>query len=155
MQKNAYPFCGTIIHKEDLPNYQVSYRWHLTNPVHFNRRIKVTLESGHANHLRDDWNTTAYWYQALPGPPLEILLVEERIPRKPQFPPSNDVPEPDVTMLSAEKQALVKQRDERMEAFVKDHNEWLERRAHDSQERACNNVEICKDIRHRFLQGLK
>jgi len=26
MQKNAYQFCGTIIHEEDVPNYQVSYR---------------------------------------------------------------------------------------------------------------------------------
>jgi hypothetical protein len=49
---------------------------------------------------------------------------------------------------------MVKQRDERMEAFVQDRNEWLARRARDSQARARTNVEICKDIRQRFLEGL-
>ncbi|GLA64436.1 hypothetical protein AtubIFM55763_008472 [Aspergillus tubingensis] len=52
MQKTVYPFCGTFILEEDVPNYQVSYRWHLTNPVRFNKKIKVILESGHANDLR-------------------------------------------------------------------------------------------------------
>ncbi|PGH35836.1 hypothetical protein GX50_01294 [[Emmonsia] crescens] len=79
MQKNAYPFCGTTIHEEDVPNYQVSYRWHLADPVHFSKKINVTP----------------------------------------------------------------------------DRNEWLERRAQDSRERARNNVEICKDIRRRFLESLK
>lgn len=82
MQKNAYPFCGSIIHEDDLPNNQVSYRFHLADPVRFNKRIKVTLESGHANHLRDDWSTTAYWYQTLPGPKLTILPVEHNVYRE-------------------------------------------------------------------------
>jgi hypothetical protein len=56
--------------------------------------------------------------------------------------------------MSAEKHAMVKQRDERMEEFVKDRDEWLARRARDFQERARNNVDICKDIRARFLQDL-
>ncbi|KAK9481946.1 hypothetical protein V1527DRAFT_522355 [Lipomyces starkeyi] len=87
MQKNQFRFCGTIIHEEDVPNYQVSYRWQLPDPVRFNKKIKVTTESGHANHLRDDWSTTAYWYQTLPGPKLDILPVEQRLPRRPEFPP--------------------------------------------------------------------
>lgn len=59
MQKNSFPFAGTIVHEGEMPHYQVSYRWHLPDPVRFNRRIKVTMEYGHANHLSDDWSTTA------------------------------------------------------------------------------------------------
>ncbi|KAL4863631.1 hypothetical protein BDV12DRAFT_206337 [Aspergillus spectabilis] len=144
MQKNAYPFCGTIIHEEDVPNYQVSYRWHLADPVRFSKKIKVTLESGHANHLRDDWSTTAYWYQTLPGPKLEILPVAQRLPRKPEFPPASDC---------GEREKLV-QHQERYRAFVEDRNQWLARRARDSKERALSNVEICRNIRTRFLESL-
>lgn len=59
MQKNAFPFTGSIIHEGEMPPYQVSYRWHLPDPVRFNTRIKVTMEHGHANHLSDDWSSTA------------------------------------------------------------------------------------------------
>lgn len=40
------------------------------------------MEHGHANHLSDDWSTTAYWYQTLPTKPFGIQSVEERIPLK-------------------------------------------------------------------------
>lgn len=59
MQNNAFPFAGTILHEKEMPPYQVSYRWHLPDPVRFNTKIKVTMEHGHANHLSDDWSTTA------------------------------------------------------------------------------------------------
>lgn len=59
MQKTAYPFCGPIIHEENVPNYKVSYRWHLTDPVRFNKKIKVILESGHANNLRVTMSSSA------------------------------------------------------------------------------------------------
>jgi hypothetical protein len=155
MQKNAYPFCGTIIHEDDVPNTQVSYRWHLADPVRFSKRIKVTLETGHANHLRDDWSTTAYWYQTLPGPKLEILPVEERLPRRPAV---AEVPEPteeELAALSADKKEKLRQHRERYDAFVMDRNEWLARRAKESKERALSNVRICEDIRQRFLNSLK
>ncbi|KAH8805313.1 hypothetical protein F5884DRAFT_798966 [Xylogone sp. PMI_703] len=154
MQKNAYPFAGTIIHEEDVPGYQVSYRWHLPDPVRFNKKIKVTLEHGHANHLSDDWSTTAYWYQTLPGPKLDILPVEQRLPRRPQLEqPQREVPQ-HVRKLTALQREHIKQREERMEAFVTDRNKWLNRRAEASQERAINNVKIAKDVRSRFLKSL-
>ena len=82
MQTNAFPMCGTILHESDMPGYQVSYRFHLTDPVHFSKRIKVTLEHGHGNHLSDDWASTAYWYQALPTKPFDIAPVADRIPTR-------------------------------------------------------------------------
>jgi len=155
MQKNAYPFAGTIIHEEDVPNHQVSYRWHLPDPVRFNKKIRVTLETGHANHLRDDWSTTAYWYQTLPGPKLDILPVAQRIPRKPEFPAGDRPENPNVQVMDPTKKAMVEQRQDRMEAFVKDRNEWLARRAADSKTRAKENIEFAKDVRKRFLDGLE
>jgi hypothetical protein len=63
MQKNAFPFYGSIIHENDVPGCQISYRFHITDPVRFNKSIKVTMEHGHANHLSDDWSSTAYCHQ--------------------------------------------------------------------------------------------
>ncbi|KAH7388950.1 hypothetical protein BKA64DRAFT_580535 [Cadophora sp. MPI-SDFR-AT-0126] len=156
MQKNAYPFCGTIIHEEDVPGYQVSYRWHLPDPVRFNSKIKVTLEHGHANHLRDDWSTTAYWYQTLPAPKLAIPPVADRLPNRPQVkpPPSYDG-KSGANVLTDLQKKNIQQRDDRMKEFVDDRNKWLERRAAASRERARNNVEIARDIRTRFMNSLK
>jgi hypothetical protein len=58
------------------------YRFHIEDPVHFHKSIRVTLEHGHANHLSHDYSSTAYWYQTEPHaafPPL--LPVAERLPR--------------------------------------------------------------------------
>ncbi|KAK4893444.1 hypothetical protein LTR27_008126 [Elasticomyces elasticus] len=156
MQKNAYPFCGTIIHEDDVPNFQVSFRWHLADPVRFNTKIKVTLEHGHANHLRDDWSSTTYWYQTLPGPKLEILPVEQRIPPKHTLVhPSLPVPEPQLATMTKAQRQMVEQRDQRMKEFVADREQWLDRRAEASRTRAKKNVEIAADIRKRFMASLK
>lgn len=152
MQKNAFPFAGTIIHEDDVPGYQVSYRWHLPDPVRFNSKIKVTLENGHANHLSDDWSSTAYWYQTLPGPKLEILPVAERLPNRPEVKQPEVPAAKDLTELQT---AHLKQQDERMKEFVADREKWLERRAVASRERARNNIEIAKDIRKRFMESLE
>ena len=42
------------------------YRFYLSNPVHFQRSIRVTLEHGHANNFENDYTTTAFWYQKEP-----------------------------------------------------------------------------------------
>jgi len=112
------------------------------------------MESGHANHLRDDWSSTAYWYQTLPGPKLEILPVEQRLPRKPEFPPE-DVAPPKPELMTTQQKSKVEQRQDRMTEFVKDRNEWLQRRAKDSQERSKANIKIAEDIRKGFLESLK
>ena len=86
MQKNAFPFYGTIIHKADTGGYQTCYRFHITDPIRFKKKIRVSMEHGHANHLSDDWSSTAYWYQQLPSKPVSIQPVEERIPFVPRLP---------------------------------------------------------------------
>jgi hypothetical protein len=89
MQNNAFLMNGSVIHESIVPGYQVSYRFHLTDPLRFKNRIRVTIEHGHANHLSDDWASTAYWYQTLPSPKLTILPVEQRLPT----PPGDRAPE--------------------------------------------------------------
>lgn len=57
------------------------YRYHLVDPINFEKEIKVTIEHGHANHRSDDYCSTAYWYQKEPHmkfPPLP--KVEDRLP---------------------------------------------------------------------------
>src|SRR5260370_19416042 len=83
MQGNGFLMNGSALHESIIPGYQVSYRFHLVDPIHFSKRIAVTLEHGHANHLADDWSSTAYWYQTLPSPLKSILPVADRLPTAP------------------------------------------------------------------------
>lgn len=87
MQRNAYLFYGTIVHEGDTDGFQVSYRFHITDPVRFTKHLRVSIEHGHANQLSDDWSSTAYWYQTLPTQEkLTIAPVGERIPLVPYYP---------------------------------------------------------------------
>lgn len=59
------------------------YRYHIEDPIAFEREIKVTIEHGHNNHRGDIWETTAYWYQTEPHLKLDPLPdYEHRMPRK-------------------------------------------------------------------------
>ncbi|HDX9147248.1 TPA: DUF2961 domain-containing protein [Klebsiella michiganensis] len=82
MQDNAGLYNGTALHESIVPGFQTSYKFHITEPVHFKKRIRVTIEHGHANHLCDDWASTAYWYQKKPGA-VTIQPLDERIPTTP------------------------------------------------------------------------
>lgn len=155
MQNNAFPFAGSIIHESDIPNFQVSYRWHLADPVRFQRRIKVTMEHGHANHLRDDWATTVYWYQTLPGPKLDIQPVEQRIPRHHQLIPAPPMDPPKDADLTDLQRKHIQEHDELMRKFVDSREQYMERRAVDSRERAKKNTEYAKNVRRRFLADLQ
>jgi hypothetical protein len=58
------------------------YRFHVEDPIYFERSIRVSIEHGHANNLSNDYSSTAYWYQAEPHKPFPPLVpVEERLPR--------------------------------------------------------------------------
>jgi hypothetical protein len=56
------------------------YRWHLTDPIRFNKKIKVTIQDlgwrsdGRYLPLQDDIATVAYWYQTELCQELELLL---------------------------------------------------------------------------------
>ena len=126
MQANRFPLNGSILHESEMPGYQVSYRFHLSDPVHFARRIRVTMEHGHANHLADDWAATAYWYQTLPARPFGILPLEQRLPGhpRPASPPAPDAapeltPEMRRALATAEQRGADYLREREREVAVK------------------------------------
>lgn len=58
------------------------YRFHIEDPICFQKSIRVTIEHGHANHRSDDYSSTAYWYQLEPHKPFPKLpMVQDRLPR--------------------------------------------------------------------------
>ena len=42
------------------------FRFHVEDPVQFEKSVKVTIEVGHANAHANDVASTAYWYQTEP-----------------------------------------------------------------------------------------
>jgi hypothetical protein len=58
------------------------YRWHIQDPIPFERQIQVSCEHGHGNDRADDWSSVAYWYQTEPHGVFPVMLpVEARLPR--------------------------------------------------------------------------
>jgi hypothetical protein len=151
MQPVAFPMCGSIVHESQVPGYQVSYRFHLVDPVHFSQSLRVTMEHGHANHLSDDWSSTAYWYQSLPSRPFGIPPVSERLPHRPEAagprPPAT-TPHGDLSRVAEERRRLWLSR---FEAYLADRRRSNDRRAEESRLRATHNVRFAADLRRRYL----
>lgn len=61
---------------------QISYyRFHIEDPITFEKSIRVTIEHGHNNHRCDDISSVAYWYQDTCSQSLILAPVEQRLPR--------------------------------------------------------------------------
>lgn len=54
------------------------YRFHIEDPITFEKSILVTIEHGHDNKRSDDYSSVAYWYQTLPHRPFDIPTVQDR-----------------------------------------------------------------------------
>lgn len=144
MQKNAFPFSGSIIHESDVPGYQVSYRFHITDPIHFSKSIRVTMEHGHANHLADDWSSTAYWYQTLPSKPFDILPVNKRIQLMPQVP---KIEKSDEIALNKEQEESFQLAAERMKSYWEGREAQLQKKLARTPRHSQGNIEQSKQIR--------
>lgn len=149
MQRNAYLFNGTIVHEEDVPGFHHSYRFHLVDPIRFEKRIKVTFEHGHGNHLSDDWSSTAYWYQTLPSPVLEVPPVDQRLPLR----PLDRVIESPLPALSVEQSAARDAAAARMKRFTAARDALRAERSIEVDGWEAGNVEIARDVRRRFVGG--
>jgi hypothetical protein len=58
------------------------YRFHITDPVFFEKSLRFSIEHGHNNNLTLDLATVAYWYQSEPHRPFPPMIGrEERKPR--------------------------------------------------------------------------
>ncbi len=53
------------------------YRFHVTDPIYFNKSLRATIEHGHANNLTLDISTVAYWYQTEPHKKFPALPTRE------------------------------------------------------------------------------
>lgn len=49
------------------------YRFHMTDPIYFNKSLRATIEHGHDNNLTLDLSSVAYWYQTEPHKPFPAL----------------------------------------------------------------------------------
>ncbi|NLC67963.1 MAG: DUF2961 domain-containing protein [Clostridiaceae bacterium] len=50
------------------------YRYHIVDPIPFEKNIRVSIEHGHANDRSDDYCSVAYWYQNEPHKPFPPIL---------------------------------------------------------------------------------
>jgi len=80
MQNNSFLRNGSSIHEKNTGGYQTSYIFHIENPIRFEKEIKVTIEFGHGNHLRNECSTVAYWYVDKPYPVKSPPPIEKRLP---------------------------------------------------------------------------
>jgi hypothetical protein len=81
-QGYSAPYHGITLSGGDNWSGQISlYRFHVEDPITFERSIRVTIEHGHANKRSDDYSSVAYWYQQEPHEPYTIAPVDQRVPR--------------------------------------------------------------------------
>jgi hypothetical protein len=84
-EKYSAPYHGTI--KPGGINWWgkiTYYRYHIEDPIFFNKKIIVSIEHGHDNHRKDDWSSTAYWYQIEPHDPGSYPKLLDRKGREPR-----------------------------------------------------------------------
>jgi hypothetical protein len=149
MQRQASAYHGAILHEGDVPGYAVSYRFHAVDPVHFSSRIRVTIEHGHANHLADDWASTAYWYRLGAGSAPAVPAVARRLPNRPPVPaPVNPAPPPATAGAEIEERraAAEERRRRHAERMGRRFEEALERTRANERE----NLEQSRALRERF-----
>jgi hypothetical protein len=81
-QEQCTPYHGIIL--GGGPNWSgkiSTYRYHIMDPIMFDKSIRVTIEHGHNNHRSDDISSTAYWYQTEPHQVFPTLpKVDKRLP---------------------------------------------------------------------------
>ncbi len=81
-EEYSNPFIGfTTRGPEDWSGVHVMYRFHITDPIYFNKEMRATMEHGHANVRRDKFTSVAFWYQSEPHEKLDPLPpLKDRMP---------------------------------------------------------------------------
>jgi len=83
MRESQSLYYGCPLQEEDFQagSKATVYRFHIPDPVPFQRSIEVTIEHGHANDRADFLSSVAYWYQAEPHKAFPRLApVRDRLP---------------------------------------------------------------------------
>ena len=66
----------------DYTGKWTAYRFHIEDPIRFQKSIRVSIEHGHANDRADDYSSVAYWYQTEPHKNFYIMPgPKKRLPR--------------------------------------------------------------------------
>ena len=81
-EEYSAPYHGLILGGDKNWKGKISYyRYHIQDPIPFEKSIKVTIEHGHNNNRFDDWSSTAYWYQTKPHKKVaDIKELKDRLP---------------------------------------------------------------------------
>lgn len=75
-------YCGYL--QNDWRGNSLMYRWYLTNPVRFQKSLKVEIQNQHNNGTptgpadADDYTSIAYWYQEAPHQAVSLQSFAER-----------------------------------------------------------------------------
>lgn len=94
MQKSHFGYYGQPWCEADTEDHTTHwkygkvcvYRYHIVDPIPFEKKLRVSIEHGHANNFENDISTVAYWYQDEPHMPFpEMPAPELRIPRPDSF----------------------------------------------------------------------
>ena len=85
-QEFSAPYHGLTVYSGDEAwpwgGKNSMYRFHIEDPIRFDKSIRVTIETGHNNALANDYSSTAYFYLTERRAPLPALPpVEARLPR--------------------------------------------------------------------------
>ena len=79
-----FPYFGYSRKGNGHPDYtgrHSMYRFHIEDPVMFERSLRVTIEHGAMNDRGDDYSSVAYWYQTEPHAKFPALAtVADRLP---------------------------------------------------------------------------
>jgi hypothetical protein len=77
-----YPFIGYSQQgNPDWTGSHTMYRFHIQDPIYFQRSLRASIEHGHANDRADEYTSVAFWYQREPHAAFVPLLpVEQRMP---------------------------------------------------------------------------
>jgi len=80
------PYTGFhMVSQRDWGGKQSMFRFHVLDPVCFQKSIRVTLEHGHANDLANDYSSSSFWYQHEPhGAFPKLPPMKDRLPRFPE-----------------------------------------------------------------------
>ncbi len=70
------------------------YRFHIEDPIPFEKTFRMELRHGLQNERHDDYSTVAFWYQTEPHKPFPPLpAAQDRYPSQPDAPETPDAPQ--------------------------------------------------------------
>ncbi len=83
------PYTGFhLIENKNYSGLNAMYRWYLNDPICFQKKMRMTIEHGHANSFENDYTSVVYWYQSEPH--IVFPSFPSRKARIPIFPDSFD-----------------------------------------------------------------